>query len=131
MAHTGENEMGLRKIIDMTRFASIFILVLHFYFYCYAAFKEWALTSSITDKLLTNITRTGLLEHLHTSKLIALGLLIVSLMGARGKKNEKLQPKTILLYLIVGVAFYFSSFFILRVNASIQTIAMYIWALRQ
>ncbi|MGR9902771.1 YWFCY domain-containing protein, partial [Escherichia coli] len=31
MSHTGENEQGLRKIVDLTRFASIFILLLHFY----------------------------------------------------------------------------------------------------
>lgn len=123
MAHTGENEMGLRKIIDMTRLASIFILVLHFYFYCYAAFREWALTSGISDRLLTNITLTGLFDYFHKSKLIALGLLIVSLMGARGKKNEKLLPRTILFYLIGGMGFYFGSYFLLNANAAIQTIA--------
>ena len=47
---TGENEMGLRKILDMTRFASIFILLLHYYFYCYDAFKQWQLRSDITDR---------------------------------------------------------------------------------
>lgn len=26
MSHTGENEQGLRKIVDLTRFASIFII---------------------------------------------------------------------------------------------------------
>jgi hypothetical protein len=33
MSHTGENEQGLRKILDFTRFASIFILLLHFYYW--------------------------------------------------------------------------------------------------
>jgi len=33
MSVTGENEQGLRKIIDLTRFASIFILLLHFYYF--------------------------------------------------------------------------------------------------
>ena len=41
---TGENEQGLRKILDMTRLISIVILVLHFYYYCYAAFEHWHLT---------------------------------------------------------------------------------------
>src|SRR5690349_19414559 len=99
MTGTGENEMGLRKILDMTRFAGIFILLLHFYFYCYRAFEQWQLTSTITDRILINIQHTGLFNHLYTSKFIALGLLVISLMGARGKKNEKLQPKVIGFYI--------------------------------
>lgn len=124
MAITGENEMGLRKVIDLTRFASIFILLLHFYFYCYAAFKEWQLTSAITDRLLSNTVRSGLFDNFHTSKLIALGLLIVSLLGARGRKNEKLQPKTIVAYLSIGLIFYFSSYFALRIEGTVQTISV-------
>jgi hypothetical protein len=37
---TGENVEGLRKILDMTRLIAITILVLHFYYYCYAAFRR-------------------------------------------------------------------------------------------
>ena len=51
--NTGENEQGLRKITDMTRLMSIVVLALHFYFYCYQAFKEWELTAEIADRLLT------------------------------------------------------------------------------
>ena len=57
--NTGENEQGLRKIIDMTRMISIIILLLHFYYYCYNAFAEWQLTAAITDRLLQNIFATG------------------------------------------------------------------------
>jgi len=129
MAETGENEMGLRKIMDMTRFASIFILLLHFYFYCYRGFESWQLTSQITDRLLMNIRRTGLFNHFMTSKLISLGLLVISLMGARGRKNEKLQPKQITWYLGVGLLFYFGSLVLLQLNFSIvQITAIYIGA---
>lgn len=124
MAITGENEMGLRKVIDLTRFASIFILLLHFYFYCYAAFKEWQLASAITDRLLANTVRSGLFDHFHTSKLIALGLLIISLLGARGRKNEKLQAKSIVVYLSIGLILFFSSYFALRINGTVQTLAI-------
>ena len=41
--HTGENEQGLRKILDLTRLISIAILLIHFYYYCYTAFKQWEL----------------------------------------------------------------------------------------
>lgn len=124
MSVTGENEMGLRKILDITRFASIFILLLHFYFYCYGAFDQWELTSSITDRLLVNIKRTGLFDQVIFSRLIALGLLVISLMGAKGKKNEKLHPKTIWVYLITGLLIYFISPFLLHWKASVQTVTL-------
>ncbi|HEY8657851.1 MAG TPA: YWFCY domain-containing protein [Chitinophagaceae bacterium] len=72
-ANTGENEQGLRKIIDMTIMISIVILLMHFYFYCYKAFEEWQWTSSITDRLLSNF-KTGLFKNFYFSKVIALGL---------------------------------------------------------
>ncbi|MEP7374636.1 MAG: conjugal transfer protein MobC [Chitinophagaceae bacterium] len=124
MSVTGENEIGLRKILDMTRFASIFVLLLHFYFYCYRAFEHWELTSTITDRLLVNIRRTGLFDHLVTSRLIALGLLVISLIGARGKKSEKLQPKTIVFYMVAGLLIYFIGPLLLKLRASAEIISI-------
>ncbi|MEP7376808.1 MAG: conjugal transfer protein MobC [Chitinophagaceae bacterium] len=124
MSVTGENEMGLRKILDMTRFASIFVLLLHFYFFCYRAFEQWELTSTISDRLLINIKRTGLFDYISTSRLIALGLLVISLMGARGRKSEKLQPKTIWIHLVAGLLFYFVSPLLLKLQASPETITI-------
>jgi len=79
---TGENEQAMRKILDMTRLISILILVIHFYYYCYAAFQEWGLSSALSDRLLGNIYRTGLFGSFHKSKLIAVGFLFISLLGA-------------------------------------------------
>jgi hypothetical protein len=53
--HTGENEQGLRKILDMTRLISIVILGIHFYYYCYKAFQSWELTAQVTDRILGNM----------------------------------------------------------------------------
>lgn len=122
--HTGENEQGLRKILDMTRLMSIVVMGLHFYFYCYKAFEDWKLTADISDRLLLNIGNTGLFRRFHTAKLIALGLLIISLMGARGKKDEKLNHKTAFAYIIPGVLIYFGSYFSLFVQLDITTVAM-------
>lgn len=124
MSVTGENEQGLRKIIDLTRFASIFVLLLHFYFFCYAAFEQWSLRSEITDRLLGNISQTGLFKSLGTSKLVALGLLIVSLLGAQGKKDEKINAKSIAGYLLIGASLYFGSQATLQLSYSGQTLAL-------
>ena len=96
---TGENEQAMRKILDMTRLISIVILVIHFYYYCFSAFHEWGLTSEFSDRILGNIYRTGLFGSFHKSKLIALGFLFISLLGARGRKDEKQNHKTALAYI--------------------------------
>ena len=74
---TGENEQALRKILDMTRLISILLLLGHFYYYCYEAFKAWNLTGSLGDKILGSVYRTGLFGSFYISKFAALGLLLI------------------------------------------------------
>ncbi|RZL99082.1 MAG: conjugal transfer protein TraG, partial [Pedobacter sp.] len=56
-----------------------------------------------------NIARTGLFEGLFRAKLAALLLLVISLVGAKGKKDEKILLKAILVYLGSGVLLYFAA----------------------
>ncbi len=121
---TGENEQGLRKILDLTRMISIAILLLHFYYYCYEAFKHWEIRSDITDRLLQNIYNTGLFSNFHKSKLIALVVLIISLFGARGRKDEKLGLKSAFAYILTGLILYFISFIILKLDIDINATAI-------
>jgi hypothetical protein len=121
---TGENEQGLRRILDMTRMMSIVVMLLHFYYYCYKAFEHWKMTAEISDRLLLNISKTGIFNHFNNSKLIALGLLVVSLFGARGKKDENLNVKISTVYFLSGLAFYFLSYFILYIPATIITLSI-------
>ncbi|KIC89903.1 conjugal transfer protein MobC [Flavihumibacter sp. ZG627] len=124
MSVTGENEQGLRKIIDLTRFASIFILLLHFYYFCYRAFEQWEITSTITDRLMKNISQTGLFNGVFTSKLIAVGLLIISLLGAQGKKDEKINKRSIAAYLLIGLLLFFGSSWFFRLNEAVEIVAV-------
>lgn len=107
---TGENEQALRKILDMTRLMSIVVLLIHFYYYCFDSFRHWNLAPDFACRILENIYRTGLLDSFHKSKLFALGLLVISLMGARGKKDEKLHFRTAFYYISLGLTFYFESY---------------------
>ncbi|WP_196853736.1 conjugal transfer protein MobC [Flavobacterium sp. CAN_S2] len=113
---TGENEQALRKILDMTRLISIVLLLLHFYYYCYSAFKEWGFVSAFSDSILGNIKRTGLFYYFHKSKIFTLGLLLISLLGAKGRKDEKLNHKTAIAYIITGALIYFMSYLSLLVK---------------
>ena len=119
---TGENEQALRKILDMTRLISIVILAIHFYYFCYAAFQQWGLTSAFSDRLLGNIYKTGLLSGFNRSKAIALGFLFIALMGSKGKKDEKLGYKTALAYIICGLLTYFISGLVLLMK--MQTVLL-------
>jgi hypothetical protein len=121
---TGENEQSLRAVIDLFRKASVVILVLHFLVSCYAAFKEWHLTHPLVERVLLNIASTGLFANSYLSKLIALGLLIVSLMGTRGKKDIKAKPSSIVFYIIFGVAFYWGGIVWFYFNISVTATAV-------
>ncbi len=121
---TGENEQALRKILDMTRLISIVILLIHFYYYCYTAFQECGFVSAFTDSILSNIQRTGLFSYFHKSKLFTLGFLLISLLGAKGRKEEKLNHKTAFAYIITGVLFYFLSYLSLLVKTDSTTAAI-------
>jgi hypothetical protein len=127
--HTGENEQGLRKILDLTRLISIAILLIHFYYYCYTAFKQWELRSDLTDRLLQNVYHTGLFSDFNKSKLIALVVLVISLFGARGRKNEKLGYKTALIYVTMGLLLYFVSYAVMAFKLEKETAAISYMAL--
>ncbi|MEI9943945.1 MAG: conjugal transfer protein MobC [Chitinophagaceae bacterium] len=121
---TGEDERGLRKIVDMTRLMCIILLGLHFYYTCYGAFEQWGFTATLSDNLLRNIVKTGLFDSFVKAKLIAIIILLISLIGARGKKDEKINVKVSFLYILIGAVFYFASPLTLRLQISLTDLAL-------
>jgi len=121
--NTGEDTQGLRKIMDLTRLISIAILVIHIYLSCYRAFEYWGLTANLTDRLIGNIAKTGLFSGLFKPKLAALVCLLISLLGVKGKKDEKIQKNSIVAYLLCGMLVYFLSVLALYLQGSIPLIA--------
>lgn len=122
--NTGEDTQSLRKIIEFTRLISIFILAVHFYICCYAVFKELGWTAQITDRIISNIAKTGLFDNLLTPKLAALLFLGISLLGIKGKKDENIHKKAILIYLISGLIIYFISVLCLLLTLSLVIIGI-------
>lgn len=121
---TGENEQALRKILDMTRLISIAILLIHFYYYCYTAFQQWGFIAGFSDKILGNIHHTGLFSNFHKSKIFTLGFLLISLLGAKGRKEEKLNHKTAFAYITTGALIYFLSYLSMLVKTDSTTVAI-------
>lgn len=106
---TGENETSLHQVINMIRNCSIALLLLHFYYYTYSAFRDQGLTTHLGDVFLANLARTGLFDHFLVSKIAALLLLTVSLLGARGKKEPDYSPRDGLAITGAGLILYFAS----------------------
>ncbi|WP_246862808.1 YWFCY domain-containing protein [Pedobacter sp. KBS0701] len=79
------------------------------YYYLYKAFEKWQFTTSFTDRLPGNIRDTGLFENFHNSKLLALAFLAISLLGAKGRKDKKMDYRTAMAYLITGLLLFFCS----------------------
>jgi hypothetical protein len=120
MSSTGENEQDLRKIMDLTRYLAVVLLLLHFYYCCYGAFVGWGLRSEITDRIMGSL---GLLRNTVQVKILIVLMLLISLLGTRGKKDEKHSVKHVVIIASVGLLVYFSSGLILGWRASIQVIA--------
>jgi len=116
---TGENEQAQRKILDMTRMMAFAMLIFHFYYYCYGLFAEHHIVSELTDRLLSNIYKTGLFSFFHKSKLIALGMLFISLLGSKGKKDEQLNYRNALAYLVCGLLIFFAGELFLLYQGSV------------
>ncbi|GAA4910569.1 conjugal transfer protein MobC [Mucilaginibacter defluvii] len=121
---TGENDQAMRKILDMTRLISMVLLLLHFYVVCYGAFAYWHWVSGLTDRLLLNVGKTGLFNSFLKPKLIALGFLVIALIGVRGKKDEQQTVKVALWYMVTGVVFYFASWFVLLITGHLEAVAI-------
>lgn len=120
---TGENEQALRKIIDFTRLLSIAVLIIHFYLSCYPAFAAAGFAKPVVNHILLPISQMVVFKKALYAKLSALVLLLVSLVGSKGKKDEKIRAKTIFTYGITGILLYFISSLCLGLNYPANTIA--------
>ena len=106
---TGENEQALRKIMDFTRYLGILVLMLHFYFSCYGAFVQMHLTHPVVNRILTNIYKLSIFKSSLLTKSVAIVFLIASLIGSKGKKDQKVRLGHALTYVILGLLFYYFS----------------------
>lgn len=127
MAQTGENEQALRKIIDFIRLMSVVILLFHFYYFLHETFQVWSLTAEWMDRIVVGITNTGILKSVYHTKLFVLGLLMISLIGAKGKKDETIQVGSAILYILIGnLVFFFCHFVLIAKIEHVVSASLYI-----
>lgn len=117
---TGENIQALRKIMDFTRMSSIILLLLHFYAVCYLTLREKHLTLSLLDNLVFNLSKNlSFLQGINKPKSAALVLLTISVIGIKGKKDEKLTLWPVIGFLLVGLLLYFFSSLVLTLQIEV------------
>jgi len=116
---TGENEHGLRRIIDFIRLLSLALLAIHFYIACYGAFREWNLTAPIPDRVTSHLAKLPLLKNNLAAKTASLILLAISLIGARGRKDEKTRLKNALTLIGTGITLCYGSRLLLDIPATL------------
>ena len=121
---TGENEQALRKIIDFTRLLSIAILIVHFYLSCYPAFQILGLTKPFVNHILLPLSKMVVFAKVLYAKLAALVLLMISLVGSKGKKDESIKASRIMIYCLTGLILYFISSLFLTLRYPATTIAL-------
>ncbi len=115
----GENQQALHKNLELIRLVSVTLLLFHFYCTCFPAMRIWGLTQPVATHLVFSLSH-GLffLSGITLPKLAVLILLAISQIGERGKKDNKLAIRPILITLTVGFLFYFLSSFILEIHTS-------------
>lgn len=111
---TGENTQALRKILDFIRMGSIMLLLLHIYCACYPAMQQLQIAVDFVDKIAYNLSvNSYFFQGIFRPKVLVLILLVVSLLGVKGKKDEHQKVQPILLLLVAGLLFFFVSGYVL------------------
>jgi hypothetical protein len=121
--NTGEDGQGLRKILDLSRMISVFLLAMHFYIRFYNLFVQLGWYSGVSDKVLGNIAKLPFFEGWLLTKLLSIIFLSVSLLGVTGRKDEKITVKRIAVFMALGLILYFGSVLFLFFKVSVWFLA--------
>jgi YWFCY motif protein len=122
---SGDNLQALRKNLDFIRLGSIMLLLIHFYSACYPAWRQWKLTAPVVDRIIGSLSRgVFFMSGIDRPKLACLILLAISLVGEKGKKDEKLTLAPVLYYIFAGLLLFFLSSFFLQLSIDEAKLAL-------
>ena len=123
-------EQNLNNIVNIVRGGSFVILMLHIYYFCFPIFHAFGLYHEAILRMLYNFNRTmGLFLSLWPTKIFALFLLLVSAIGTKGKKSEKLTWKDVWWRLVVGGVLYLCSGVLLHLVTGPGLIQYYVYGI--
>ncbi len=106
---------GLAKVMDFMRAISILFVIIHIYWYCYESIFEWKINIDVVDRILLNFNRTtGLFKALLYTKLFSVIFLVLSCLGTKGVKEEKITWNKIYVLLVIGFLLFFMNWWLLE-----------------
>jgi hypothetical protein len=105
---------------------ALILLLLHCYYFDYALFDGWGLTTKIGDRILLIIRDTGLFVYPTRSKELALLFLGFALLSSRGRKEEAIRKGSAAWQILAGLLLYFSSSLLLRLPADAGMAVFYV-----
>ena len=112
-----DNSPALYKITGIIKASSVLLFLLHIYAGCYPAMRVLHFTTPHLDGLpYRPMTNIPLLSGINTPKTIAVLLLVLSVIGDKGKKDEKLTLSPILYTVIIGILLYYLSTLLLHLT---------------
>lgn len=106
---TADNQDSLRKILELTRKASLILLALHCYHVCRFFFSSIKWEHPFVDDLLIKVAATGVFNPPFDAKLLSFVLLFISLLGIQGKKSIKIKATILVVLLLSGVVLFWGS----------------------
>ena len=121
MSQQEDDLRALAKIMDFLRAVSIILVFAHLYWYCYEAIRLWGVNIGVVDRILMNFHRTaGLFGNQLYTKLFALVLMGLSCLGTKGVKEEHITWSKIVVFMGVGIVFFFLNWWILALPLPIE-----------
>lgn len=122
---------GLAKVMEFMRAISIIFIVVHIYWFCYQAIVDMGINIGVVDKILLNFQNTaGLFSNLLVTKVFAIIFLVLSCLGTKGVKNQKMTWQKIYATFLGGLVLFFMNWWLLElpfspiVNMVIYTITI-------
>ncbi|WP_057940416.1 conjugal transfer protein MobC [Algoriphagus resistens] len=104
---TGENVEGLRKILDFTRLGSLMVLLIHGYLFGYGFFEQLGWTHEWGDQFLGLLLKIGIFGNKVHTLALSFSLLLISLLGAKGRKSVGLKLGWVAFIGVFGLLLFF------------------------
>lgn len=121
----GEDYRGLKRVNDMFRALTSFLLLFHLYTQCYSVYQSWNWEVFWVNNTLTYLSQTvPLLFDSFWSKITIIGFYIFATLGSIPDKKDQYNTPLTLILLILGPTAYFGSSQLMRLNIDAEIIAI-------
>jgi DNA-binding transcriptional regulator YbjK len=123
-----EDEKGMRKIMEFMRLFAIIFLAINVYFYCFGFFRQMGWHWASSDHILSNfVTKTILFKGSWVTKTFAVVFLLLSCLGTKGRKDEKIKGGQVAGYALIGLGLLYGSDALLSIGLSpVVSTAIYV-----